>query len=225
MNEPPGVRLRVGPVRLDDGRAFPRSRPRCAHLHRQHLPLFARRARKFRRCWGACHPPSATNPTLSEEMGMLQERITSTRSGSITSMQAVYVPADDYSDPAPVAVFTHSGQHNRAWNALLPRAWLCSRLSIPLASTSNISAAGGGRRGPLQHRARSTASPAALQGFAGHHCHSRRGRALRRRQSIGGARAQNGELPQPTHGTLPSNSPGRPAAMCPIKDTVRMASA
>jgi F-type H+-transporting ATPase subunit beta len=53
--------------------------------------------------------PSAVGyqPTLSTEMGQLQERITSTRTGSITSMQAVYVPADDYSDPAPVATFTH----------------------------------------------------------------------------------------------------------------------
>ena len=53
--------------------------------------------------------PSAVGyqPTLATEMGELQERITSTRSGSITSMQAVYVPADDYSDPAPVATFTH----------------------------------------------------------------------------------------------------------------------
>jgi F-type H+/Na+-transporting ATPase subunit beta len=53
--------------------------------------------------------PSAVGyqPTLADEMGQLQERITSTTTGSITSMQAVYVPADDYSDPAPVAVFTH----------------------------------------------------------------------------------------------------------------------
>ena len=48
-----------------------------------------------------------SQPALATEMGALQERITSTRSGSITSMQAVYVPADDYSDPAPVATFTH----------------------------------------------------------------------------------------------------------------------
>jgi F-type H+-transporting ATPase subunit beta len=53
--------------------------------------------------------PSAVGyqPTLADEMGQLQERITSTKRGAITSMQAVYVPADDYSDPAPVAVFTH----------------------------------------------------------------------------------------------------------------------
>jgi len=53
--------------------------------------------------------PSAVGyqPTLADEMGQLQERITSTSTGAITSMQAVYVPADDYSDPAPVAVFTH----------------------------------------------------------------------------------------------------------------------
>ncbi len=53
--------------------------------------------------------PSAVGyqPTLASEMGALQERITSTKRGSITSMQAIYVPADDYSDPAPVATFAH----------------------------------------------------------------------------------------------------------------------
>ena len=82
--------------------------------------------------------PSAVGyqPNLSEEMGMLQERITSTTSGSITSMQAVYVPADDYSDPAPVAVFTHLDstialERSIAARALFPAV-------DPLASTSNI---------------------------------------------------------------------------------------
>ena len=78
--------------------------------------------------------PSAVGyqPNLGEEMGMLQERITSTRSGSITSMQAVYVPADDYSDPAPVAVFTHldsadaKGSHISC-ASLAPAARIASR--------------------------------------------------------------------------------------------------
>ena len=82
--------------------------------------------------------PSAVGyqPNLNEEMGMLQERITSTKQGSITSMQAVYVPADDYSDPAPVAVFTHLDstialERSIAARGLFPAV-------DPLASTSNI---------------------------------------------------------------------------------------
>jgi len=82
--------------------------------------------------------PSAVGyqPTLSTEMGELQERITSTRTGSITSMQAVYVPADDYSDPAPVATFTHL-------DATIALERAISEKGIypavdPLASTSRI---------------------------------------------------------------------------------------
>jgi F-type H+-transporting ATPase subunit beta len=82
--------------------------------------------------------PSAVGyqPTLADEMGQLQERITSTRTGSITSMQAVYVPADDYSDPAPVAVFAHLDgtialERSIAAKAIFPAV-------DPLASTSKI---------------------------------------------------------------------------------------
>jgi F-type H+-transporting ATPase subunit beta len=82
--------------------------------------------------------PSAVGyqPTLSTEMGELQERITSTRNGSVTSMQAVYVPADDYSDPAPVATFTHLDatialERSIAEKGIYPAV-------DPLASTSRI---------------------------------------------------------------------------------------
>jgi F-type H+-transporting ATPase subunit beta len=82
--------------------------------------------------------PSAVGyqPTLSTEMGELQERITSTHQGSITSMQAVYVPADDYSDPAPVATFTHLDatialERSIAEKGIYPAV-------DPLASTSRI---------------------------------------------------------------------------------------
>jgi F-type H+-transporting ATPase subunit beta len=82
--------------------------------------------------------PSAVGyqPTLATEMGELQERITSTRHGSITSMQAVYVPADDYSDPAPVATFTHLDatialERSIAEKGIYPAV-------DPLASTSRI---------------------------------------------------------------------------------------
>jgi F-type H+-transporting ATPase subunit beta len=82
--------------------------------------------------------PSAVGyqPTLATEMGQLQERITSTKDGSITSMQAVYVPADDYSDPAPVATFTHLDatialERSIADKGIYPAV-------DPLASTSRI---------------------------------------------------------------------------------------
>jgi F-type H+-transporting ATPase subunit beta len=82
--------------------------------------------------------PSAVGyqPTLATEMGELQERITSTRTGSITSLQAVYVPADDYSDPAPVATFTHLDatvalERSIAEKSIFPAV-------DPLASTSRI---------------------------------------------------------------------------------------
>ena len=83
--------------------------------------------------------PSAVGyqPTLATEMGELQERITSTTKGSITSVQAIYVPADDLTDPAPATTFAHldattvlSRAHRRAWASTRP--W------IPLASTSRI---------------------------------------------------------------------------------------
>ncbi len=66
-----------------------------------------RRARKYRRCSAACLPPWVISRTSTPKSASLQERITSTKSGSITSVQAIYVPADDYTDPAPAATFTH----------------------------------------------------------------------------------------------------------------------
>jgi F-type H+-transporting ATPase subunit beta len=82
--------------------------------------------------------PSAVGyqPTLATEMGELQERITSTRSGSITSMQAVYVPADDYSDPAPVATFTHLDATIALERSIVEKGIYPA--VDPLASTSRI---------------------------------------------------------------------------------------
>jgi F-type H+-transporting ATPase subunit beta len=82
--------------------------------------------------------PSAVGyqPTLSSEMGELQERITSTKRGSITSMQAVYVPADDYSDPAPVATFTHLDATVALERSIVEKGIYPA--VDPLASTSRI---------------------------------------------------------------------------------------
>lgn len=101
-----------GADRPDHGRVLPRREGRLgqgqgrAAVRRQHLPLHAGRYRSV----GAAGPHAVGGglpATLAEEMGVLQERITSTKSGSITSIQAVYVPADDLTDPSPATTFAH----------------------------------------------------------------------------------------------------------------------
>jgi F-type H+-transporting ATPase subunit beta len=107
MTEPPGARLRVGLSALTVAASFRDAEASDdAALHRQHLPLHAGRLRG-RRCSDACLSAVGYQPTLLTEMGELQERITSTKKGSITSVQAIYVPADDYTDPAPATTFAH----------------------------------------------------------------------------------------------------------------------
>jgi F-type H+-transporting ATPase subunit beta len=126
--------------------------------------------------------PSAVGyqPTLATEMGALQERITSTKKGSITSVQAVYVPADDLTDPAPATTFAHLDA-----TTVLSRA--ISELGIypavdPLDSTSRSSTRSRRRR-HYARRPQGPGDPAALQGPPGHHRHPRHGRALRGRQA------------------------------------------
>jgi F-type H+-transporting ATPase subunit beta len=106
MNEPPGVRLRVGLTALTMAEFF-RDQGRDVLLFIDNIFRFSMSGSEVSALLGRMPSAVGYQPTLATEMGALQERITSTRSGSITSMQAVYVPADDYSDPAPVATFTH----------------------------------------------------------------------------------------------------------------------
>ena len=127
--------------------------------------------------------PSAVGyqPTLATEMGDLQERITSTNKGSITSVQAIYVPADDLTDPAPATAFAHLDA-----TVVLSRA--ISELGIypavdPLDSSSRILDPQYVGRAALQRRDRRAAHPAALQGAAGHHRDPRHGRAVAKRTS------------------------------------------
>jgi len=106
MNEPPGVRLRVALSALAMAEYF-RDKGRDVLLFIDNIFRFTMSGSEVSALLGRMPSAVGYQPTLSTEMGELQERITSTRHGSITSMQAVYVPADDYSDPAPVATFTH----------------------------------------------------------------------------------------------------------------------
>ncbi len=106
MNEPPGVRLRVGLTALTMAEYF-RDQGRDVLLFIDNIFRFSMSGSEVSALLGRLPSAVGYQPTLATEMGELQERITSTRTGSITSMQAVYVPADDYSDPAPVATFAH----------------------------------------------------------------------------------------------------------------------
>lgn len=106
MNEPAGVRLRVALTALSMAEYF-RDQGRDVLLFIDNIFRFTMSGSEVSALLGRMPSAVGYQPTLATEMGELQERITSTRNGSITSMQAVYVPADDYSDPAPVATFTH----------------------------------------------------------------------------------------------------------------------
>ncbi len=106
MNEPPGVRLRVALSGLAMAEYF-RDSGRDVLLFIDNIFRFSLAGAEVSALLGRMPSAVGYQPTLATEMGELQERITSTHKGSITSMQAVYVPADDYSDPAPVATFAH----------------------------------------------------------------------------------------------------------------------
>jgi F-type H+-transporting ATPase subunit beta len=106
MNETPGVRLRVALTGLTMAEYF-RDEGRDVLLFIDNIFRYVLAGSDMSALLGRMPSAVGYQPTLAAEMGALQERITSTRKGSITSMQAIYVPADDYSDPAPVATFAH----------------------------------------------------------------------------------------------------------------------
>ncbi len=135
MNEPPGVRLRVGLTALTMAEWF-RDQGMDVLLFIDNIFRFVMSGSEVSALLGRMPSAVGYQPTLATEMGELQERITSTRKGSITSFQAVYVPADDYSDPAPVSVFAHLDatialERSLAEQGLYPAV-------DPLASTSRI---------------------------------------------------------------------------------------
>jgi F-type H+/Na+-transporting ATPase subunit beta len=106
MNEAPGVRLRVALTGLSMAEYF-RDEGRDVLLFIDNIFRYVLAGAEMSALLGRMPSAVGYQPTLAAEMGALQERITSTKTGSITSMQAIYVPADDYSDPAPVATFAH----------------------------------------------------------------------------------------------------------------------
>lgn len=106
MNEPPGARLRVGLTGLTIAEYF-RDQGKDVLLFIDNIFRFTQAGSEVSALLGRMPSAVGYQPTLGTEMGDLQERITSTRTGSVTSVQAIYVPADDLTDPAPATAFTH----------------------------------------------------------------------------------------------------------------------
>ena len=136
MDEPPGVRLRVGLAALTMAEYFRDVQNQDVLLFIDNVFRFVQAGSEVSTLLGRMPSAVGYQPTLADEMGELQERITSTRGKSITSIQAVYVPADDYTDPAPFTTFTHL-------DATTELSRQIAALGIypavtPLASTSNI---------------------------------------------------------------------------------------
>jgi F-type H+-transporting ATPase subunit beta len=134
MNEPPGARLRVGLSALAVAEYFRDEKKQDVLLFIDNIFRFSQAGSEVSALLGRSPSAVGYQPTLANEMGVLQERITSTKNGSITSFQAIYVPADDLTDPAPANTFAHLDS-----TIVLDRA--ISELGIypavdPLASTS-----------------------------------------------------------------------------------------
>ncbi len=195
MNEPPGARARVGLSGLTVAEYFRDAEGQDVLFFVDNIFRFTQAGSEVSALLGRIPSAVGYQPTLSTDMGALQERITSTKKGSITSVQAIYVPADDLTDPAPATSFAHLDattvlSRSIAEMAIFPAV-------DPLNSTSRMldprvvgeeHYAGGARR---------AARAAAVQVAAGHHRHPGHGRAFGRGQAGGGARPQDPALPQP----------------------------
>ena len=107
MTEPPGARLRVGLTGLTVAEYFRDEEGQDVLLFIDNIFRFTQAGSEVSALLGRMPSAVGYQPTLATEMGELQERITSTKKGSITSVQAIYVPADDYTDPAPATAFAH----------------------------------------------------------------------------------------------------------------------
>ena len=136
MTEPPGARLRVGLTASPSPSTSATPRSKDVLLFIDNIFRFTQAGSEVSALLGRMPSAVGYQPTLLTEMGELQERITSTKKGSITSVQAIYVPADDYTDPAPATTFAHLDATTNLSRAI-------AELGIypavdPLASTSRI---------------------------------------------------------------------------------------
>ena len=209
MNEPPGARARVALTGLAQAEYFRDEEGKDVLLFIDNIFRFTQAGAEVSALLGRIPSAVGYQPTLATEMGNLQERITSTNKGSITSVQAIYVPADDMTDPAPATSFAHLDattvlSRDIAAQAIFPAV-------DPLDSTCRI-------MDPLvigeEHYNVARRVQETLQAYKalkdiiailGH------GRAVGRGQADGRPRPQDLQVPVASPSTWPSSSPTRPA--------------
>src|SRR5918994_1889992 len=136
MDEPPGTRMRVGLSALTMAEYFRDEQDQDVLLFIDNIFRFTQAGSEVSTLLGRMPSAVGYQPTLADEMGELQERITSTRGRSITSMQAIYVPADDYTDPAPATTFAHLDATTELSREIASRGLYPA--VDPLTSTSRI---------------------------------------------------------------------------------------
>ena len=218
MDEPPGTRLRVGLSALTMAEYFRDVQGQDVLLFIDNIFRFTQAGSEVSTLLGRMPSAVGYQPTLADEMGQLQERITSTRGHSITSMQAIYVPADDITDPAPHTMFAH-----------LDATTALSRADhreghLPGGRPARLHVADPGRQvhrpGALRRGPRGAADPAAVQGAAGHHRHPRhrRARPKRTRSPSSGRGGSSGSCR--TRCSWPSSSPASRACSSPLEETI-----
>ncbi len=189
MNEPPGARARVGLAGLTVAEYFRDEEGQDVLFFVDNIFRFTQAGSEVSALLGRIPSAVGYQPTLATDMGALQERITSTKKGSITSVQAIYVPADDLTDPAPATSFAHLDA-----TTVLSRS--IAELGIyPAVDPLELHLArprpAGRRRRALPCRPRRATDPADVQIVAGHHRHSRHGRAVGGGQADSRPRAQD----------------------------------
>ena len=168
MNEPPGARMRVALTGLTMAEYFREQGGQDVLLFIDNIFRFVQAGSEVSALLGRMPSQVGYQPTLETEMGQLQERITSTRQGSVTSIQAIYVPADDLTDPAPASVFRAPERHDH------PLALDFREGDLPGGGPARLDVddpqGGRARRRALPGRDPGQGDPAALPGAPGHHC-------------------------------------------------------
>ena len=196
MNEPPGVRARIGLTGLTMAEFFRDEQSQDVLLFVDNIYRYILAGMEVSALLGRMPSAVGYQPTLSTEMGALEERITSTKKGSITSFQAIYVPADDYTDPGIVTTFGHlDAVVSLERSPLLPGP-VPGRgppgLLLPDARAQVR------RRRALQDSPERAAGASAVPGPPGHHRHPGHRGALRGGQADGGPGPPNPAVPHPT---------------------------
>ena len=212
MNEPPGARQRVALTGLTMAEYFRDEEGRDVLLFIDNIFRFTQAGSEVSALLGRMPSAVGYQPNLATEMAGLQERITSTKKGSITSLQAVFVPADDYTDPAPATTFAHLDstirlERNIAELGIYPAV-------DPLTSTSRVLDPNVVGAGALRRRPGDQARAAALPRPAGHHRDPRHRRAVRGRQGDRRRGPAASSASRASRSSSPRSSPAAPASTC-----------